>query len=240
MEKIICDSIACLSKYLDEVSVSLSIVYPPVLKDEKNAAEHVEFVQKAVELIADVTRPGGICCLILTDDTNKKGDAMFPIGQKIFLKIFDAHKKSYWHRAEEIMWIHGPESIAQKAGDKEFVSFDDVPFSHIHVLVMEGSGLEYVEKNERVMLLDESEPEKKKLFEPFWYVQPTSDSGFHDRLPKKIVQNIVRIFSKENDLVLDPFAGEGVVASVCRNLHRNFICFENDKEKAQKAERRIK
>ena len=46
-------------------------------------------------------------------------------------------------------------------------------------------------------------------------------------------------FTKEGDLVLDPFAGEGSVGVVCKTYRRNYIGFEIDPKRAETAQERI-
>ena len=57
--------------------------------------------------------------------------------------------------------------------------------------------------------------------------------------PVKLMERIVTVFSNENDLVLDCFMGSGSTGVACRNLNRNFIGIEKDKEYFEIAEERV-
>lgn len=48
--------------------------------------------------------------------------------------------------------------------------------------------------------------------------------------PVDLFGQIIRDYSKENDLVLDCFSGSGTTAIACHRLNRRFICIEKDKE----------
>jgi len=48
--------------------------------------------------------------------------------------------------------------------------------------------------------------------------------------PEKVIQHLLEIFSKPEDVVLDCFAGSGTTSMVARKLGRNSISIENDKE----------
>ncbi len=44
--------------------------------------------------------------------------------------------------------------------------------------------------------------------------------------PEKLIERIVKASSNEGDFVIDPFAGVGTSAVVCKKLNRNFLGFE--------------
>lgn len=46
--------------------------------------------------------------------------------------------------------------------------------------------------------------------------------------PVPLMEEILRDFSKQEDLVLDCFSGSGTTAVACCNLNRRFICIEKD------------
>lgn len=46
--------------------------------------------------------------------------------------------------------------------------------------------------------------------------------------PVKLMERAIKIYSQENDIVLDCFSGSGTTAIACHNLKRNFICIEKD------------
>ena len=48
--------------------------------------------------------------------------------------------------------------------------------------------------------------------------------------PADLFGQILRDYSKENDLVLDCFSGSGTTAIACHRLKRRFICIEKDHE----------
>ena len=48
--------------------------------------------------------------------------------------------------------------------------------------------------------------------------------------PVKMIEHLLKIFSKENSLVVDPFLGSGTTAIACKNLNRRCIGIELNKE----------
>jgi len=64
-------------------------------------------------------------------------------------------------------------------------------------------------------------------------------TGHPTQKPVSLIERIVTIFSNENDLVVDCFCGSGTTAVACKNLNRNFICIDNNKEYIDMAIKRI-
>lgn len=58
--------------------------------------------------------------------------------------------------------------------------------------------------------------------------------------PVSLMQWILTNYSKENDIILDPFLGSGTTAVACRNLKRNYIGIEISPEYCAIAEKRLK
>lgn len=46
--------------------------------------------------------------------------------------------------------------------------------------------------------------------------------------PVDLIEFLIKKFSNENELILDPFAGSGTTAIACTNTNRQFICIEKD------------
>lgn len=69
------------------------------------------------------------------------------------------------------------------------------------------------------------------------------DEGFIDHpapKPKHLIIKLLKMFSKENDLVLDPFVGSGSTVVACKLLRRNFIGFEINKKYVKIAQSRLR
>jgi len=58
--------------------------------------------------------------------------------------------------------------------------------------------------------------------------------------PVDIIQKIIKAYTKENDIVLDPFCGTGTVGAVCRQFNRHFIGFEINSKYIDIANKRLK
>ncbi len=67
------------------------------------------------------------------------------------------------------------------------------------------------------------------------------DRGLHPtQKPVALFNYFIRTYSKENDLILDPFLGSGTTAVAARQLGRNFIGIEISEKYCEIAEERLK
>jgi site-specific DNA-methyltransferase (adenine-specific) len=99
--------------------------------------------------------------------------------------------------------------------------------------------------------LAENLPDEAKKTFPFLIVKRTSekekDAGLENRKnthptikPIKLMAYLITMGSRENDIVLDPFAGSGTTCLAAKMLNRRYIGIEIDKEYHEIALRRMK
>lgn len=63
--------------------------------------------------------------------------------------------------------------------------------------------------------------------------------GHSAAFPIKLAEELIKNFSNENDLVLDPFFGTGTTGVACKNLNRNFIGIELEAKYCEIARKRL-
>ena len=241
IEKIICDDSQNITKWYDEDNIVLSIVKPPYITDEELNDAYLTKFRNIMKEIVQVTKPGGICCLILDEDKNSN-QKMSAIPNKIMLHGINLENSKDWEKQEEIIWVRSSKSSTEDLNSLEsgiWINFEETPFSTIHVLQRKGSEFEYVNGEERASKLDIDEKTKEAWSDSVWFVQPKRNKKFRDSLPVEIVTRLIKIFSSEGDLILDPFAEYGLTGVICKNQSRNFICIESDTKKSKIASDRI-
>lgn len=59
------------------------------------------------------------------------------------------------------------------------------------------------------------------------------------RKPLSLIKRFIKLYTNPGDVVLDPFAGSGVVAEACLQLDRKFICFDIDGELVEETKQRL-
>lgn len=79
---------------------------------------------------------------------------------------------------------------------------------------------------------------KKDLIES--PVEATKDNAHPAVYPLYIIQELIKLLSKENDLVLDPFCGSGTTCLAAKNLKRNYLGIEINPDYVKLANERLK
>lgn len=70
--------------------------------------------------------------------------------------------------------------------------------------------------------------------------EPDAERSPHPTMkPLPLMTELVRLFTDENDLILDPFCGSGTTGVACKALGRSFLGWEMSPEYAALARRRI-
>ena len=66
---------------------------------------------------------------------------------------------------------------------------------------------------------------EKGTLSDIWQIKRESDrpKNHGATFPKKLVSKIIENFTKENDLIYDPFCGSGTTCYVAKQLNRNYL-----------------
>lgn len=232
-----------LTQFLDDNTVDLSIVKPPYYRPGGKSNSHIEFIRTIIDQITKTTKIGGICCLIISDDMAENGMDMTET--RALLEIRDDPKiGSKWIFPEKILWVKSSENVSKSLLPMEevtVVSFDLTPFSTIWILVRTDDENDYKELDitSRINELKISEVKKQEMFDSMWFIPQKSETGYKDHLPKELILRLLMIFSRENDLVLDPFSGHGITSIACSTLNRHFVCIEKNSDYVDSAKKRF-
>jgi site-specific DNA-methyltransferase (adenine-specific) len=86
-----------------------------------------------------------------------------------------------------------------------------------------GMGYHLRNRHEFIVMLDKGKNRKPKNFSiPDIITVPMIKGGYPTEKPQGLIDIFVEQFTEENELVIDPFFGSGVVAVSCKHLGRMF------------------
>ena len=60
--------------------------------------------------------------------------------------------------------------------------------------------------------------------------KPLKNNGHPTPKPRKLIRYLITKVTNENDIILDPFSGSGIIPAVCKELNRHYIAFEINQE----------
>jgi len=89
---------------------------------------------------------------------------------------------------------------------------------------------------------DITDEEFKKWVVAKWNIAPEKNMnnyGHPAMFPEELAQRVMKLFSFEHDVVLDPFNGVGTTTLVARQLNRNYLGIDISEEYCKKADKRL-
>lgn len=81
--------------------------------------------------------------------------------------------------------------------------------------------------------------EWKKLFSDHWAFKGARQDEHPAPFPVELPERTIRMFTFEDDVVLDPFMGSGSTAIAAERMHRNWIGIDINEEYVEKAYERV-
>lgn len=238
----------CLSSMVRMPSnfVDLVVTSPPYDSLKKYNGYSFDFQAVAAELYR-VIKPGGVVVWIVGDATKKGNESGSSFKQALhFQKVgFNLHDTMIWHKSNAFNF--GSNECYRQAFEYMFVFSKGKPKT-IRLIkdmptVMAGQTVRGARKHtdgSRDQLASFKVPSKKKR-DNVWSISTTSGntSGHPATFPLQLALDHIRTWSKQGDLVYDPFIGSGTTAVAAKRLKRKWLGSEISTEYADFARSRI-
>lgn len=238
-------------KNIKENSIDLIFTSPPYYnaRDYSQYVSHQDYINKMnniIEKCIKVLKPNRYIIINISPVITKRAGREFE-SQRLPLHI-DFHNilcKNNCEFVDEIIWIKPEASVSNRNGifQQNQMSLNYKPNNvNEYILVYKKSApflmdeviKDYKNKNIDLTIknLLEEKAENKKDFDStnIWTIQP-KNSKYHSAVfPDQLCEKIIKYYSVEKDVVLDPFSGSGTVGRVANNLNRKFLLIEQNKE----------
>lgn len=230
---------------LPEESVDLVVTSPPYntgveYEDYKDNLPHTEYLSWLKGIFFKTHRIlkfGGRVCIIVGDGNN----GAIPTHSDITQFMQDLK----YIPMTTIIWDKKNCSSRTSWGSFKSPSCPSFPTPFEYVLV-------FAKGSRKLQTSGETDLTKEEFIEwslPIWFIQAKEymattamiNRGDHPApFPEEIAKRCIKMFSWKDSVVLDPFAGYGTTAVVCKKYDRQYICIELSELYATKALTRLK
>lgn len=224
---------------IPQASIDLIITSPPYNvdikynshKDGLTYSEYLEFTGKWLRKAFDLSKISGRMCLNLPLDKNKGGQ------QSVYSDILQLAKSIGWKYHSTIIWNEG--NISRRTAWGSWLSAS-APYVIAPVEVIVVLYKEEWKKREKGI----SDIKKEEFIDwtnGLWTFHGESKKriGHPAPFPVELPRRCIKLFSYENDVILDPFLGSGTTLIAAVKNNRNAIGVDVDKDYCDLAKKRI-
>lgn len=223
----------------DGVLVDLTVTSPPYDTLRSYSGELVwdfEKFKKIADLLYKITRDGGVVVWVVGDETKKGTESLSSFKQAIYFKEigFNVHDTMIYKKANPIPQNH---NRYEQCFEYMFVFSKGRP-NTFHPIMVDtkhgGHKYDWGRENKmddkqcrRVRGTDVITVKSQKIHENIFEYSIGGDKMGHPAVfPYQLAEDMVKSWSNEEDVVLDPFMGSGTTGLACVNNNRKFIGIE--------------
>jgi DNA modification methylase len=186
-----------------------------------------------------VTKEGGYCCIVIANEV--VNGTIVPLPHILLSKLVQPFGK--WNLHEEIIWHK------VTGGTNRYGSFIIHPYPkyyranimHEFILILRKGDVNSG-RTKRIEILPATHEEwTREIANSIWHIAPVPP-GYIDHpcpFPEEIPYRLMKLYSYENDLVLDPFNGSGQTTKVAHHFGRCYVGIDLLKKYVDLAKNRI-
>ncbi len=170
-----------------------------------------------------VTKEGGYCCIVIANEV--VNGTIVPLPHMLLSRLVQPFGK--WNLHEEIIWHK------VTGGTNRYGSFIIHPYPkyfranimHEFILILRKGNVNSGRTRNMETLPATHEEWTREIANSIWHIAPVPP-GFIDHpcpFPEEIPYRLMKLYSYENDMVLDPFNGSGQTTKVAYHFNRSYI-----------------
>jgi site-specific DNA-methyltransferase (adenine-specific) len=209
----------------------------------KSKLETKEYLDEMTEIFGEkiyrVTKEGGYCCIVIANEV--VNGTLLPLPHMLLSRLVKPFGK--WNLHEEIIW-HKVTGGTNRYGSfviNPYPKYFRANIMHELILVLRKGNVQSGRTERKEMLPATHEEWTKEIANSVWHIAPVPP-GFIDHpcpFPEEIPYRLMKIYSYEGDIVLDPFNGSGQTTKVASHFQRHYIGIDIVKDYSKLAMSRI-
>jgi len=254
------ENIDCLEfmKCMPDNSVNLTVTSPPYDNLRNYGSDWIFDFEKTAKELFRLTKESGVLVWVVNDQTKNGCESLTSFKQAIFFveqcgfklhdtMIFSSHRLPLTHKRYEQMFEYM--FVFVKGKIKTFNGIKEVCIHKGQKKGLFGKSASFNEKNskqggKKKTWAIKSDKLKGNIWHyPTGYMNTTKDVIAYQHpaiFPDRLAEDHILSWSKEGDVVFDPFMGSGTTVVAAIRLNRNFIGCEVNKDYFEIATARIK
>lgn len=191
------------------------------------------------EQVYRVTKEGGYCCIVIANEV--VNGTLIPLPHLLLSKLVSPDGK--WNLHEEIIW-HKVTGGTNRYGSfiiNPYPKYYRANIMHEFILVLRKGDVKSGRTQRREILPATHEEWTKEIANSVWHLAPVPP-GFINHpcpFPEEIPYRLMKLYSYNGDIVLDPFNGSGQTTKVAYKLDRHFLGIDIRQEYVDLAQNRL-
>jgi len=191
------------------------------------------------EKVYRVTKEGGYCCIVIANEV--VNGTILPLPHMLLSRLVEPFGK--WQLHEEIIW-HKVTGGTNRYGSfviNPYPKYYRANIMHEFILILRKGDVSSG-RTRRIDALPATHEEwTKEIANSVWHIAPVPP-GYIDHpcpFPEEIPYRLMKLYSYEGDVVLDPFNGSGQTTKVAHHFGRRYLGMDVVGEYVQLAKMRI-
>ena len=186
-----------------------------------------------------VTKEGGYCCIVIANEV--VNGTILPLPHMLLSRLVEPFGK--WQLHEEIIW-HKVTGGTNRYGSfviNPYPKYYRANIMHEFILILRKGDVNSGRTQRKNALPATHEEWTKEIANSVWHIAPVPP-GYIDHpcpYPEEIPYRLMKLYSYENDVILDPFNGSGQTTKVAHHFGRRYIGIDLVKDYVNLAKSRI-
>jgi len=202
-----------------------------------------DYLTDMVDIFGDkvyrVTKEGGYCCIVIANEV--VNGTILPLPHMLLSRLVVPFGK--WQLHEEIIW-HKVTGGTNRYGSfviNPYPKYYRANIMHEFILILRKGDVNSGRTQRKNALPATHEEWTKEIANSVWHIAPVPPGYIKHPCPypEEIPYRLMKLYSYENDVILDPFNGSGQTTKVAHHFGRRYIGIELVKDYVNLAKSRI-